>query len=151
MTAPTSPDPTSDRATRFLLGLLGLAFVVSVIHYVDNYVNYADYPEPGPDDVPAPSDTLIAAAWFVFTASGLLGLWWWLHGRRVPAAFALTGYAGSGLVGIGHYLVPGATAMPWWRQAHVILDIACGVAIVAFALWAVRSEGGDRGRARANS
>jgi hypothetical protein len=26
--------------------------------------------------------------------------------------------------------------MPWWRQAHVCLDIACGLAIFAFVLWA---------------
>lgn len=151
MPASTEPGRRFDRATRVLLGLLGLAFVVSVVHYVDNYVNYADYPEPGPDDLPAPSATLIAAAWFVFTASGLLGLWWWLRGRRVLAAFALAGYAVSGLVGIGHYTVPGATSMPWWRQAHVVLDIACGVAIVAFAVWAVRSDVGTRDRAGADT
>lgn len=141
MTTRTPPDA---RATRVLLGLLGLAFVVSVVHYADNYFNYADYPQPGPDDLPAPSDTVIGAAWFVFTASGLLGLWWWFRGRIVPAAFALVGYSVSGLVGIGHYTVPGATDMPWWRQAHVALDIACGIAIVAFAVWAVRSGSARR-------
>ena len=125
------------RATQVLLGLLGLAFVVSVVHYVDNSVNDADYPQPGPDGLPAPSVTVIAVSWFVFTASGLLGGGWWLRGRVIPAAVALTGYAISGLVGIAHSTVPGATAMPWWRQTHVIVDIACGVAVFGFALWAV--------------
>jgi hypothetical protein len=130
------------RATRPLLTLLGVAFVVSVVHYVDNYVNYDDYPQPGPDDLPAPSATLIALAWFVFTASGALGVWLWLRGRTVPAALALTGYAVSGLIGIGHYLVPGATDMPWWRQAHVVVDIGCGVAVFGFAVWAVLARPG---------
>jgi hypothetical protein len=124
-------------ATRLLLAILGLAFVVSVVHYVDNYVNYADYPQPARDGLPAPSARVIAVSWFVFTASGLLGAWWWLNGRRVPAAVALAGYSVSGLIGVGHYLVTGATAMPWWRQTHVIVDIACGAAVLAFACWAV--------------
>ena len=74
------------RATQVLLGLLALAFVVSVVHYVD----YADHPQPRPNDLPAPSAAVTAVSWFLFTASGLLGLWWWLKGRLVPAAVALT-------------------------------------------------------------
>ena len=26
--------------------------------------------------------------------------------------------------------------MPWWRQVHVCLDIACGIAVFSFAIWA---------------
>ena len=125
-----------EKATRILLGLLGVAFVVSVVHYTDNYVNYDDYPQPGPDDLPAPSATVIGAAWFVFTGLGILGLWLWFRGRITAAAVALTGYSVSGLIGLGHYTVPGATDMVWWRQTHVVVDIGCGVAILGFALWA---------------
>lgn len=125
-----------EKATRILLVLLGVAFVVSVIHYTDNYVNYGDYPQPGPDDLPAPSDTVIGVAWFVFTGFGILGLWLWLRGRITAAAVALTGYSVSGLIGLGHYTVPGATDMVWWRQTHVVVDIICGIAIFAFAIWA---------------
>ena len=42
----------------------------------------------------------------------------------------------SGLIGFGHYTVPGATDMVWWRQTHVVVDIVCGIAILGFALWA---------------
>jgi hypothetical protein len=28
--------------------------------------------------------------------------------------------------------------MVWWRQAHVVTDICCGIAVFAFALWAAR-------------
>ncbi len=129
-----------DRATRTLLALLAVAFVVSVVHYTDNYVNYADYPQPGSDDPPAPSRTLVGLGWFLFTAFGVLGLWLWFRGRTTAAAFALTGYALSGLVGLGHYTVPGATDMVWWRQGHVVLDIACGVAILGFAVWAAATR-----------
>ncbi|HVI34899.1 MAG TPA: hypothetical protein VM684_01585, partial [Gaiellales bacterium] len=47
-------------------------------------------------------------------------------------------YSGSGIVGIGHYaLVSGMTEQPAWRQAHVIADILCGVAVASFALWSI--------------
>lgn len=125
------------RATRLLLILFGIAVAVSVVHYVDNYVNYEDYPlPPGDSSIPTPSAELIALAWFVFTAAGLLGLWLWRQRRIVAAAVALTFYSVSGLVGFGHYTSPGATDMVWWRQAHVVADILCGFAILGFALWA---------------
>lgn len=130
-----------ERATRLLLALLAVAFVVSVVHYADNYVNYEDYPQPGPDDLPAPSATVVGLSWFVFTASGALGVWLWLRRRITTAAAALTGYSVSGLIGIGHYTVPGATDMVWWRQTHVVIDIVCGVAVFGFAIWAARAAG----------
>ncbi|TNM36334.1 hypothetical protein FHP29_19450 [Nocardioides albidus] len=131
------------RATRVLCWLLVVAVLVSVVHYVDNYVNYDDYPVPGPDAaVPAPSATLVAVGWFVFTAFGAVGLLLWFRRHITSAAIALTGYSLSGLVGIAHYTVPGAADMVWWRQAHVLADIACGVAVFGFALWAAKNAAG---------
>lgn len=131
------PDP---RATRLLYTLLGVAVAVSVIHYVDNYFNYDDYPLPGPDSaIPAPSAPVVGFSWFLFTALAVVSVLLWRRGKIVPAAFALIGYSFSGLVGLGHYLVPGATGMVWWRQAHVIADILCGFALVIVALWAARN------------
>lgn len=130
-----------DRATRTLLVLLAIAVAVSVVHYVDNVVNYEDYPQPGPGDLPASSAPTIAVAWFAFTAFGALAVWFWLRRRVTAGAVALTAYSVSGLIGLGHYTVPGATSMVWWRQAHVVADIACGVAIFGFALWAAFSRG----------
>jgi len=124
------------RATRVLCWLLGIALVVSVIHYVDNYVDYADFPKPAPgSSMPSPSATTIAVAWFVLTAFGALGLVLWFRRRITLSAIALVVYSLSGLVGFGHYAVPGAFHMVWWRQVHVIADICCGAAILAFALW----------------
>jgi len=123
---------------RPLLVLMSVAFVVSVVHYIDNTVNYADYPQAEPGSrLPNPSQTLVAAGWFIFTAFGLLGLWLFVRGRITAAAIAIAVYSGSGLVGFGHYAVPGATDMVWWRQTHVIADIICGLLLFAFALWSV--------------
>jgi hypothetical protein len=114
--------------------ILALAIVVSIVHYTDNYVNYHDYPQPKTG--PTPSAGLILGAWFVFTAAGLAGYLRFRRGLSTDALLLLSFYSGSGLVGIAHYLVPGATSMPWWRQAHVCVDIGCGIAVFAFALWA---------------
>lgn len=126
----------SARVPRSLLVLLGVAFVVSIVHYVDNTVNYADYPQPDNGSaIPNPSQGLVGAAWFIFTAFGLLGLWLLGRGRVAGAAVAIAVYSGSGLVGFGHYTVAGATDMVWWRQVHVIADIICGVLLFGYALW----------------
>jgi hypothetical protein len=126
------------RAVRILTGIFALAVLVSIVHYTDNYVNYHDYPQSG--TLPNPSAGLVLGAWFGFTAAGLAG---YLLFRGRPSDLALlllAGYSGSGLVGIGHYLVAGATSMPWWRQAHVCLDIVCGIAVFSFAMWAARAR-----------
>ena len=126
------------RAVRLLSVILAVAVVVSIVHYTDNYLNYSDYPEPR--RAPNPSQSLVLWAWFAFTAAGLAG---YLLFRGAPSTLALVllaAYSGSGLVGIGHYLVPEATSMPWWRQAHVGLDIASGVAMFSFVMWAARAR-----------
>ena len=126
------------RAVRILGAIFALAVAVSIVHYTDNYVNYQDYPQA--TTVPNPSAGLVLGAWFGFTAAGLAG---YLLFRRSPSNLALVllaAYAGSGLVGIGHFLVPGASSMPWWRQAHVSLDIASGIAVLSFAVWAERAR-----------
>lgn len=129
------------RATRVLCWLLGIAVLVSVVHYVDNYVNYDDYPVPPADaTLPAVTKALVAIGWFAFTALGAIGLLLWFRRHITTAAVLLTGYSVSGLIGIAHYTVPGATDMVWWRQAHVVADIVCGAAIFGFALWAAKNS-----------
>ena len=129
-----------EAALRPLLVLISVAFVVSVVHYIDNTVNYDAYPQVEPGSaLPNPSAQVVAGAWFFFTAFGALGLWWFVRGRITAASIAIAVYSGSGLVGFGHYAVPEATDMVWWRQTHIVADIICGVLLFAFALWSVVS------------
>ncbi len=136
---------SSPRGFRALLLLVGVAVAVSVVHYVDNTVNFADYPQAEPGSaLPNPPAWLIGSAWFMFTAFGAAGVWLFARGRTRAAAVAIAGYSGSGLVGVAHYLVPGATSMVWWRQVHVVADIICGVLLFAFALWAAVARRDDQ-------
>jgi hypothetical protein len=127
------------RAVRVLTVVFAFAVVVSLVHYTDNWVNYHDYPQPKTlADAP---EVLVPAFWVAFTAAGLAG---YLLFRREPSTLALVLlaiYSGSGLIGIGHYTVDGATSMPWWRQAHVCFDIASGIAMFTFVMWAARARG----------
>ncbi|MFL5845816.1 MAG: hypothetical protein ACJ762_14105 [Solirubrobacteraceae bacterium] len=124
------------RAVRLLTVLLAAAIAVSVIHYVDNYVNYADFPSDGP--LPDPSRALVGASWFAFTAAGVVGYILFRRGPSTLALSLLAVYSGSGLVGFGHYTVPGAFDMPALRQAHVIADILLGLGMFGFVIWAAR-------------
>jgi hypothetical protein len=123
------------RALTVLRVLLVTAIVVSIVHYVDNVVAYDRFPTR--DGLPSPSRTLVGASWFLFTAFGVAGYVLFRRGELRLAAVALAGYSGSGLVGLGHYAAPEMLDAVWWRQAHVIADIACGLAILGFAVWLV--------------
>jgi hypothetical protein len=130
------------RAVRVLTAILAVAVVVSIVHYTDNYANFSDYPASDASrSVTSPTGVIVA--WFAFTAAGLAG---YLLFRRSPSNLALVllaVYSGSGLIGIGHYTVPGALSMPWWRHAHVCLDIASGIAMFCFVMWAARARRHD--------
>ena len=123
---------------RILRPLLGAAIAVSIVHYLDNTVNYADYPHTASG--PEPSRALVGTSWFLFTAFGIAGYVLLTRARVTAAAICLAAYSVSGLVGFGHYTVSGATDMVWWRQAHVIADILCGLAMIAFAFWIARQD-----------
>jgi hypothetical protein len=128
--------PSAAPGLRALVALLAVAVPVSIVHYVDNYANYADYPQP--TSGPAPSAAVIGLSWFAFTAFGAAGLLLFVRRRIRPAVACLGVYSLSGLVGLGHYTVAGATDMPAWRQAHIVADILCGIAVLTFAVRALR-------------
>jgi hypothetical protein len=126
------------RAVRTLGIVLAVAVAASVVHYTDNAANFEDFTPP-PDAIPS-SPEIVVGFWVVFTTAGLAGYLLFRRGPSTRALLLLSFYSGSGLIGIGHYLVPEATSMPWWRQAHVIFDIASGAAVLAFTIWAARAR-----------
>ena len=126
--------------------LFWTAVAVSVVHYADNYFNYNQFPQASSG--PSPSRTVVGVSWFVFTAFGLAGYALFRQGQVRRASVFLAVYSISGLIGIGHYSASGMTDAVWWRQAHVIADIALGLAVFAFAVWAGRRSGTSASRGR---
>ena len=135
-----------------LVTVFSIAVVSSAVHYIDNTVNWADFPHPEAGSiVPDPSDWLVAASWFAFTAVGVLGVWWYGRNRILPAAVAMAVYSVSGTISIGHYLAPGATDMPALRQLSIGIDIVLGTLLLGLALWAalkIRPSPASRDTAR---
>lgn len=114
------------------------AVAVSIVHYTDNYVNFEEFPQGGPG--PQITDTTVLVAWFVFTAFGLAGYLLYRRGEIRPACALLAVYSISGLIGLGHYTSPDIGELAWWRNIHIVLDVLCGAAVLAFAIRAARSH-----------
>lgn len=115
------------------------AVAVSVVHYTDNTVNFDSFPQGGSG--PEVTRDAIWIAWIVLTAFGGAGYLSYRGGRIRRGSALLAVYSLSGLVGIGHYTEPAAGDMAWWRHLHIAVDIACGLAVLAFAIWSVRADG----------
>lgn len=124
------------RSLRVLNIVFFTAVAVSVVHYTDNYLAFDRYPQGGPG--PEIGADTIWIAWVVLTSFGVAGYAFYRRGRVVPGAALLGVYSLSGLVGLGHYSAPGMSALEWWRHLHIWADIACGAAVLAFAVWSVQ-------------
>ena len=112
------------------------AVAVSIVHYTDNYLAFERFPNGGPG--PEVTADSIWIAWVAFTAFGVAGYLFYRRGEIRLGAALLAVYAGSGLIGLGHYTAPGMSELAWWRHLHIWVDIACGVAVLVFAVWSVR-------------
>lgn len=133
-TVAASSTLAESRRTRLrqLTLLMAIAVPVSIVHYIDNVANYSAYPES--ETLPNATSSMIALAWFVFTAAGMAGYLRYRSRRDRAALLLLAFYSGSGLIGLLHYAVPGAIDMVWWRQLHIAVDVLSGGAIFAFVL-----------------
>ena len=124
--------PAADRSVTVLRVLLGLAIAVSIVHYVDNTVRYDDYVQGASTPV---ARWMVPAGWVLFTAAGVAGLLLYERGRYGPAAGLLAFYSVSGLIGLAHYQSISPTDFDALQNTFIVLDIACGASILAFAIW----------------
>jgi hypothetical protein len=112
------------------------AVASSIVHYTDNYLAFERFPQGGPG--PDISEDAIWIAWVVFTAFGVAGYVLYRRGDILRGSGLLAAYSVSGLIGLGHYTAPGMSELAWWRYVHIWVDILCGIAVLAFAIWSVR-------------
>ena len=113
------------------------AVASSLVHYTDNYLAFDRFPQ---GDGPELTDDMIWIAWVVLTAFGAAGYVLYRRGEIRRGSALLAVYSVSGLIGLAHYTAPGMSNLAWWRHVHIWVDIVCGVAVLAFAIWSVREE-----------
>lgn len=121
---------------RVLQVLLGAAVAVSVVHYVDNTLRWDDFVAADPADrsLSFIARWTIPVAWVAFTACAVMAYRRFQEQRWAPAAAWLGAYSGSGLVGLGHYLDLSPSDLDPFQNAHVMIDIALGAAILVYAV-----------------
>jgi hypothetical protein len=123
-----------------VLKVLLVASIVSTgIHYTDNFIAISTY--PGTDTLdPSLGRAATAASWIVLTAIGLLGYRLYIRGRHPAAEICLAIYSVTGISTLGHYLSGGTSRLPVWRHVSITSDGILGLAILAFAFWAVTAQ-----------
>ncbi|MFJ8915524.1 hypothetical protein [Amycolatopsis sp. NPDC102389] len=114
--------------------ILAFTLLSTTLHYAHNVIRAADYPqiEGIPVGVAA---TLVAVAYFVFTAFGLAGYRDYLRGRYWRALAFLMVYSLSGLASLGHFLVAVPQIPAFWF-ATIYTDTASALALWVFVTWA---------------
>jgi hypothetical protein len=133
---------TSNRTNRVtvLRVLLTVAVAESFVHYLDNTLRYGDYTGPNPPAVSSwIARWMIPVSWVLFTAIAVIAYRRFRQGRWTRAGAWLAVYSLSGLVSIGHYAGISVSDLSVFQNVFVFADIAAGVAVLAFAIWAVRA------------
>jgi hypothetical protein len=126
-----------DRPSRLLRALLVVTLVESFVHYADNTLRYDDYTVPDPSVLGSlVKQWVIPVSWVLFTAAGIHGYRLFRDGQRARAAPWIGAYSASGLISALHYTDISVDDLSAFQNTFVFLDIALGVALLAFALWA---------------
>jgi hypothetical protein len=129
------------RSTRVLRVLLGVAIAESFVHYADNTLRYDDYTVPNPSVLGSlVKQWVIPVSWVLFTAAGVIGYKHFRDGERAQAAPWIGAYSASGLISVLHYTDISLDDLSLFQNTFVFLDVALGLALLGFALWATRSE-----------
>jgi len=125
------------------IGALRVLLVASIVstgfHYTDNFIAISTF--PGTDTIdPGLGRVATAASWIALTAVGLLGYRLYLRARHPAAELCLAIYSVTGISTLGHYLSGGTSRLPAWRHVSIASDGILGLAILAFAFWAVTAQ-----------
>jgi hypothetical protein len=129
-----------DRPTRILRLLVAVTIVESLIHYTDNTLRYDDYTVDDPSFLGSlVKQWVIPVSWVLFTAAGVIGYRRFRDGQRAQAAAWIGAYSTSGLISLLHYTDISMSDLSAFQNTFVFLDVALGVLLLAFALWAALS------------
>ncbi|WP_410600098.1 hypothetical protein [Amycolatopsis sp. lyj-90] len=123
-----------DRGLTALRLILAFTLLSTTLHYAHNVIRAADYPqvEGLPVGVVA---ALVAVAYVVLTAIGLLGYRDYRRGRYWRALAFLMVYSLSGLASLGHFLVAVPQIPAFWF-ATIYTDTVSALLLWGFVTWA---------------
>jgi hypothetical protein len=125
-----------DRPTRVLRALVAVTIVESFIHYADNTLRYDDYTADDPSVLGSlVKQWVIPISWVLFTAAGIIGYRRFRDGQRAQAAAWIGAYSTSGLISLLHYTDISMSELSAFQNTFVFLDVALGLALLAFAGW----------------
>lgn len=123
MVSQTQPVP-------ILKGLLTFSVIATLIHFTDNYLYFEHYPQPA-----WISQFGIIRTWFLWTATGVLGYWFYKNQRFMLAQLCLLIYAFCGLSSLGHYLYGSMAEFSLKMHVLILADGLAGAGILGFVLW----------------
>jgi ammonia channel protein AmtB len=108
---------------------------VSLFHFTDNAVNVDTYPKAGwqPDWF----DVVVAVAWFVYTAVGIVGYRLYERGRFGAAHACLLIYGYLVFSSLGHFLYGSPSELTTRGLVSVFVDVAAGSLVIAVAVWSL--------------
>ena len=111
--------------------MLAFCIVATGIHFADNVLRFDGYSNP---EGLTPGEAILF--WLAQTALGLVGGFVpWTLGR-----WLLVVYGGLGLLGLGHYALPGAVELDLFMHATIILEGVAGLSLIAWVLADFRSK-----------
>lgn len=123
-----------DRGLTALRLILAFTLLTTMLHYAHNVFAAADYPQV--EGVPVGvAAALVAFAYFLFAAFGVLGYRDYLRGRHWRALAFLMVYSLSGLASLGHFLIAVPRIPAFWF-ATIYTDTASALALWVFVVWA---------------
>ena len=110
-----------------LLSIVLLNVVTTWLHYTDNALSLDKY-TGFPWFTPANVISTVA----IMTPVGIAGYWLHKGGHRKIAYFLLGVYSITSLSSLGHYLLPGALAMPTRMHISIWMDGIAGLLLISF-------------------
>ena len=108
---------------------------LTLFHFTDNAINIDDYPKAGwqPDWFA----TVVAVAWFLYTAVGIAGYRLYAQGRFGAAHAALIVYGYLVASSLGHFIDGSPSELTTHGLISVFVDVAAGTAVIGLAVWSL--------------
>ena len=112
--------------------------VLTLFHFTDNTLAIDTYPAAGWQ--PGWFEWVVAAAWPLFTLTGILGYRYYRDGDYRRAHVFLAFYSYTGLVSLGHFAYGGPDEFTTRALISIAVDAVAGAAVLGVTLWSVAAR-----------